>query len=184
MMTSIRPALFLTTLALTAIPACGTEPLPMQAELDASRAAWADVQTDIGDSYSYTRQTTGSELGVLETTITVEAGEVVYRYVEHRSWDGEILASVSEEGPQIGVSDLGHDPLTLDALYDLCETDVLPGAAADADLQLTFTTFDDGLLERCFTIDTGIEDASEHGVSLIRLETEPLPCGAGVLPCG
>ncbi len=177
----LRMRAYLLASLLLPLAACADpDPGPEPTELTASRDAWEAARDDAADSYSYVRWTEYWPSRRLETTIVVSSGTVIER--SHVEWDNDaIVTEYSEYGADVGTAEVGFPAVTLDALYDECANDVVPRSGGD--IELTFRTFEDGLLQDCFTADQSVDDGANDGIQLQSISFE-LSCGARGVPCG
>lgn len=175
----MRP--YLLASLLLPLAACA-DPNPEPDELATSRSAWEQARDEAADSYSYVRVASYWTGERMETTVIVEGGNIVER--DYVAYDGteEITDSWQEYGVDVGSHEAGFEALTIDQLYDLCRDDVMP-SATDTNV-LTFTTFEDGLLQNCFTVDQSLEDSGADGVALESIGLDPQTCGVRGVPCG
>jgi hypothetical protein len=121
-----------------------------------------------GTHYHYTRVSTSYFTGVIETTvITVRDGVVISRAFTSTRLDGSPLDSYSEEAGAIGSHAPGHPPQPLDALYLQCSGIISKGSDTK---DVTFETFEGGLMRDCYYIDSEVTDDNLFGIQLTSIK--------------
>jgi hypothetical protein len=121
-----------------------------------------------GTRYHYTRVTTSYFAGVIETTvITVRDGVVTARAFTSTRLDGSPLDSYSEEANTIGSHAPGHPPQPLDALYVQCSGIISKGSDTK---EVTFETFEGGLMRDCYYVDREVTDDNLFGIQLTSIQ--------------
>jgi hypothetical protein len=183
--TSISRSLLLPLALAGAAIGCSDGPLPE--DFETSREVWEQARDDGDDSYTYVRYEEYWSGERYETTITVDSGEITHRSWTYSTDEGGILDAWDEVGAaEIDTHEEGFAAVTLDALYDLCASDVLPHDEEHIDV--TFATFPDGLLKDCYFVDQSVQDGGAEGVQLMAIELDVQSCGlTGGLagkPCG
>lgn len=172
--------LLLASFALPLLACADPEQDPNHRQLQTSWDAWDDARDEADDTYAYVRVSSIFTGERFETTVVVSGGGVVERSYE--AYDGDsITESWTEYADDLGTHEAGFPGVTLDELYSECQADVIP--RLDDDHPLTLTTFEDGLLENCYTVDQTLLDSSADGIELESIEFE-LSCGATGVPCG
>jgi len=173
--------LLLASLLLPLVACADPEQDPNHQQLNSSWDTWEVAKTEAADTYQYVRTASIWTGERFETTVVVSSGVVVER--SYVAYDGdELTDSWTEYADDLGSHESGFEALTLDDLYSECQADVLP--RADDVNSLTLTTFEDGLLQDCYTVDQSLEDSGADGISLESISLEPLSCGARGVPCG
>lgn len=105
------------------------ETTPQQKQLAQSLETWNTLKAENGDYYRY-EVSAGSVFGPsYDTTLTVQAGEVVKRDLAITEIDNEgnvtTTESWSETGAALGSHDEGAELIAVDTYYSRCRDDVL-----------------------------------------------------------
>ena len=130
-------------------------------DLDASRTAWADLKASLGASYCYDRSTSYFSGERIEAAIRVSNDRVVSRTV-----DSTRTGFVHEEAEGVSTSD-ALPGVTIDQLYDLCETEVLVQDRSANDVTLMLA--DNGALRRCYFVPKSCQDDCTVGATIDHL---------------
>lgn len=142
-----RLGLMLGALAMVLI---GCSQFAEQSELGKSLETWNALKAENGGHYRYETRSVSWTRFRSTTTLTVRGGEVVIRAHEsHYQNDAgeDVSESWTEEGAAVGSHESGADPVTIDALYSECRTEVLSQNPRDNEFYLDFHT--NGVLETC-----------------------------------
>jgi hypothetical protein len=147
------------------------EATPQQKQLATSLETWNALKTENGDHYRYETRSVSWTGFRSTTTLTVRSGEVVIRaYESHYQNDaGEgVSESWTEEDAAVGSHESGADPVTIDALYSECRTEVLTKNPQDNVFYLDF--HQSGVLKTCEYRPLACADDCLFGVSVDALE--------------
>ncbi len=150
------------------------EATPQQKQLAKSLEAWNALKAEYGDHYRYETRFVSWTGFRSTTTLAVRGSVVVTRAYESRYQNDageDVSESWTEEGAAVGSHESGADPVTIDALYSKCRTEVLTQNPQDNMFHLYFHT--NGVLETCkYRPLTCVNDCL-FGVSVDALEFLP-----------
>lgn len=155
--------LVLAALLLASVSACASHddelPDQMVSSLNQSRQVWEALRDQHGGSYRYERRFQSWTGSWRETSITVENNVVVKR--ASQTSGGE---SWTETGAELGTHETSHVAVTIDALYDQCENEVLTKDAAEHWIDLRFAP--SGILAGCTFFPKNCADDCAEGVDI------------------
>lgn len=146
------------------------ETTPQQKQLASSLEAWNALKAENGDHYRYETRSVSWTGFRSTTTLTVQGGEVITRVYESRYQNDageDVFESWTEEGAAVGSHKSGADPVTLDALYSECRTEVLTQNPQDNAFYVDFHT--NGVLKTCEYRPLACVDDCLFGVSVDAL---------------
>ena len=163
-------------------PAVGTEKVstpneetPQQKQLAESLETWNVLKAENGNHYRY-EVSAGSVFGPsYDTTLTVQAGEVVQRDLAITEIDDEgnvsIVESWSETGAALGSHDEGAGLIPVDSYYSHCRNDVLNQDSETNYIYLEL--LGSGVLSYCFYVPKDVA-YDGGGYVITGLEFPPL----------
>jgi hypothetical protein len=157
--------------AAVALVLIGCGQVVKQSELDKSLATWDALKVEHGNHYRYETRSVSWTGFRSTTTLTVRNGEVIMRAYEARYQNDvgeDVSESWTEEGAAVGSHESGADPVTIDALYSKCRTEVLTQDPRDNAFYLDFHT--NGVLKTCEYRPLACVDDCLFGVSVDVLE--------------
>ncbi len=141
-----------------AIVLAGCSQFAKQSGLNRSLATWNALKAENGNHYLYEVSASVIAGPTFTTTLTVQDETVVMRNLEvsEISGTGEktVIDSWTEEGAAVGSHDEGAEPVTLDARYNTCRSDVLSRSSLTNDIILEFQA--NGVLASCYSLPKGV----------------------------
>ncbi len=151
------------------------ETTPQQKELAESLETWNTLKAENGDYYRYDTSFASFFGFGSTTTLTVQDEQVIVRayrsYATNEDGEPEAAESWTEEGAAVGSHEAGAEPRTVDELYSVCRSEVLPQNPLENELYLEFR--DDGVLKTCEYFPKSCADDCFMGVNITDLEFPP-----------
>lgn len=151
--------------------ALGCDPAPNPIErmqLVRSRESWVTIKGPANRHYRYVDRASSFSGVTWETTIEVQADQVLSRAFAMRDGNGIALDSWTETGIAVGTHDDGAPALTMEGVYDGCESTVL---GKDPDQYLITLGFrPDGVLAVCVYAQKGCLDDCATGYRISSLD--------------
>ncbi|PVX51943.1 hypothetical protein C7377_0237 [Balneicella halophila] len=141
-----------------------------QNNFEQSKKAWLDFKEATNNSYTYTTSFDSWIGSHQETEITVSNGEVIKRSYKYTFPYDDTIEDVewTEEGDQIGSHEEGDEPMTLDQIYGLAETEWL----TKKDNTITyFETKNNGMISLCGYVNKDCADDCFRGITIDSIDS-------------